>query len=192
MSEIAMRVLDMSTVLRPSNAYALVLEEIGPERRKLALIIGAHEAHCIKIARTNYKTPRPLTYEMVGNLLKGGNLKIKKALIYDVSDGIYSSWLFVDCPDGTEYQVDSRTTDAICLSYYMDFPIMVSEDLLDREMLRNISDDGSTYTLSVNSVSLEMLQKAMDDAVKVEDYERASEIRDEIKRREKERKNEKK
>ena len=89
-------------------------------------------------------------------------------------------------PDGLEYRVDSRTTDAICLSYYMDFPVFVVEDLLDREMLRNISEDGSTYTLSVNSVSLDMLQKAMDDAVKAEDYERASEIRDEIRRRKKE------
>lgn len=186
MNEIAMRVLDMSTVLRPSNAYALVLEEIGVARRKLALIIGAHEAHCIKIARMAYKTPRPLTYEMLGNLLRQGDLKIKKALIYDVSDGIYSSFIYVERPDGLEYRVDSRTTDAICLSYYMDFPVFVVEDLLDREMLRNISGDGSTYTLSVNSVSLDMLQKAMDDAVKAEDYERASEIRDEIRRRKKE------
>ncbi len=187
MNEITMRVLDMSTVLRPSNAYALVLEEIGPAKRKLALIIGAHEAHCIKIARIRYKTPRPLTHEMMSSVLKQGNLKIKKALIYDVTEGIYSSWLYVVCPDGTEYKVDSRTTDAICMSFYMNFPILVSEDLLNREMLRNISDDGSTYTLSVNSVSIDMLQKAMDDAVKAEDYERASELRDEIKRREKDR-----
>ena len=184
-----MKVLDMSTVLRPSNAYALLLGEEGPLERKLALIIGAHEAQCIKIARLDYHTPRPLTYEMVAEMLSSAGMGISKAVIYDIREGIYSSWIYVERPDGSVFRVDSRTTDAICLSYYMHFPICIDEELLEREMLRNISEDGSKYSVSMNNVSIDMLRKAMEDAVKIEDYERASEIRDEIKRREKERQN---
>lgn len=184
MNEVRLEVFDMSTVLRPSNAYALVLKEDGPKERKLAMIIGAHEAQCIRVARMNYGTPRPLTYEMMKNVLTGSGVKIDKAVIYDIREGIYSSWLFVERPDGSVFRVDSRTTDAICLSYYMYFPIYVGDDLLEREMLRNISDDSSTYTVSMNNVSVPLLKKAMEEAVKAEDYERASQIRDEIRRRE--------
>lgn len=184
MNEVRMEVFDMSTVLRPSSAYALVLKEDGPKERKLAMIIGAHEAQCIKVARLNYGTPRPLTYEMMKNVLSGSGVKIDKAVIYDIREGIYSSWIFVERPDGTVFRVDSRTTDAICLSYYMDFPLYVGDDLLEREMLRNISDDSSTYTVSMNNVNLSVLKKAMEEAVSAEDYERASQIRDEILRRE--------
>lgn len=184
MNEVRMEVFDMSTVLRPSSAYALVLKEDGPKERKLAMIIGAHEAQCIKVARLNYGTPRPLTYEMMKNVLSGSGVKIDKAVIYDIREGIYSSWIFVERPDGTVFRVDSRTTDAICLSYYMDFPLYVGDDLLEREMLRNISDDSSTYTVSMNNVNLSVLKKAMEEAVSAEDYERASQIRDEIRRRE--------
>ncbi|MBU3855384.1 MULTISPECIES: bifunctional nuclease family protein [Bacteroides] len=185
MSEIILKVLDISTVLRPSNAHALVLKEDGPRERKLALIIGAHEAQCIKLARMDYQTPRPLTYEMMAHVLSGGGLHIEKAVIYDIREGIYSSWLHVERPDGSVFLVDSRTTDAICLSLLMHFPVCIDEELLERERLHGISDDGSCYTVSVNNVSLDMLKKAMDDAVRVEDYERASELRDEIRRREK-------
>ena len=116
---------------------------------------------------------------------RGGGLHIEKAVIYDIREGIYSSWLHVERPDGSVFLVDSRTTDAICLSLLMHFPVCIDEELLERERLHGISDDGSCYTVSVNNVSLDMLKKAMDDAVRVEDYERASELRDEIRRREK-------
>lgn len=48
MNEIEIRVLDMSAVLKPSDAFALVLEELGGGFRKLALIIGKQEAQAIK------------------------------------------------------------------------------------------------------------------------------------------------
>ena len=50
--------------------------------------------------------------------------------------------------------------------------------------MRNISTDGSTYTLTVNSVDMDTLKKAMEEAVAAEDYERASQLRDEIRKRE--------
>ena len=56
MKEIEVKILDMSTVLRPSNSFALVLEEVGVEKRKLALIIGAAEAQSIKTVSYTHLT----------------------------------------------------------------------------------------------------------------------------------------
>ena len=117
-------------------------------------------------------------------VMKEGGLTPVKGLIYEVKDGIYSSYLYVQREDGTEFQVDARTTDVISLALRKKFPLYVYEDILEKEQLRNISPDGSTYTVSVNTIDLESLKKAMAEAVEQEDYERASQLRDEIRKRE--------
>ena len=70
------------------------------------------------------------------------------------------------------------------LAHLLGFPIFVLEEVLEREKLRYISSDGSSYTVSVNAVDLPSLQKALEQAVKQEDYERAAQLRDEILKRE--------
>lgn len=175
---------DMSTVLKPSDSYAMVLTEAeGGKDRKLAVIIGAPEAQAIKMAQVGYHAPRPFTHELLMNLIYEGGMDFIQAVIYDVKDGIYYSHLRMERPDGSEYEVDARTTDVVALSMRAHFPIYIEEELLERERLRNISPDGSVYSLTVNAVSTDMLEQALEEAVKREDYERASQLRDEIKRR---------
>lgn len=189
MNEIEIKVLDMSAVLRPSEAFALVLEELGGHFRKLALIIGKQEAQAIKMGLMSYTPPRPFIHDLMLAVMKEGGLNPVKGLIYEVKDGIYSSYLYVQRADGTEFQVDARTTDVISLALRKKFPLYVYEDILEREQLRNISPDGSTYTVSVNTIDLDSLKKAMAEAVEQEDYERASQLRDEIRKREGKEKN---
>lgn len=190
MKEIELEMLDMSTVLRPSNSFALVLEEVGGEKRKLALIIGAAEAQSIKMGELSYSPPRPFTHDLMLSVIKAGGMQCVKGVIYEVKNGIYYSYLYIRRADGEMEVLDARTSDVIALSLRADFPLYVYEDILEREQLRNISMDGSTYTLTVNSVDLDTLKKAMEEAVSVEDYERASQLRDEIRKRENEGKNE--
>lgn len=190
MKEIELEMLDMSTVLRPSNSFALVLEEVGGEKRKLALIIGAAEAQSIKMGELSYSPPRPFTHDLMLSVIKAGGMQCVKGVIYEVKNGIYYSYLYIRRADGEMEVFDARTSDVIALSLRADFPFYVYEDILEREQLRNISMDGSTYTLTVNSVDLDTLKKAMEEAVSVEDYERASQLRDEIRKRENEGKNE--
>ncbi len=184
MKEIELKVLDMSSVLKPSDSFALVLEEVGGRERKLALIIGAMEAQGIRMAKMHYKPPRPFTHELMLSIMKAGRLRLEKGVIYEVKDGIYYTYLYVRRSDGESEIVDARTSDAIVLSLRAGFPLYVYEDLLEREQLRNISPDGSKYTVTMNSVDMGMLKRAMEEAVACEDYERASLLRDEIRRRE--------
>ena len=188
MNEIEVKILDMSTVLRPSNSFALVLEEVGVEKRKLALIIGAAEAQSIKMGELNYNPPRPFTHDLMLSVIKVGGMECVKGVIYEVKNGIYYSYLYIRRADGELKVVDARTSDVIALSLRARFPLYVYEDILEREQLRNISMDGSTYTLTVNSVDMDTLKKAMEEAVAAEDYERASQLRDEIRKREHEEK----
>ena len=120
--------------------------------------------------------------------MKAGRVWMEKGVIYEVKDGIYYTYLYIRRFDGELEIVDSRTSDAIILSLRAGFPLYVYEDLLEREQLRNVSADGSRYSVTMNSVDMGMLKRAMDEAVACEDYERASLLRDEIRRREQEEK----
>ena len=105
---------DMSTVLKPSDSYAMVLTEAeGGKGRKLAVIIGAPEAQAIKMAQIGYRTPRPFTHELLMNLIYEGGMDFIQAVIYDVKDGIYYTHLYMERQDGSEYEADARTTDVV-------------------------------------------------------------------------------
>lgn len=183
--DIEIRFMDLSTVLKPSDSYALVLKEADGKERKLALIIGASEAQAIRMAQLHYNPPRPFTHDLMLNVMYEGGLKPVKAVIYEVKEGIYYSYLYVQRVDGSIFYVDARTTDVVSLSMRNGFPLYVKESILDREHLREISDDGSKYSLTLNAVDVETLKQAMSQAVACEDYERASMLRDEIRKREK-------
>lgn len=183
MKEVELKYLDMSTVLKPSDAYAVVLEEIGGEHRRLALIIGTWEAQAIRVVQMPYRMPRPFTHDLILDILHEEGMFIRKALIYEVKDGVYYSYLYITRSDNTEFKIDARTTDVISLSLRKMFPIYVYEDILEREKLRDLMSD-QTFGLTVNSVDMKMLKTALEEAVSREDYETASQLRDEIKRRE--------
>lgn len=87
MNEIEIRVLDMSAVLKPSDAFALVLEELGGGFRKLALIIGKQEAQAIKMGQMSYTPPRPFTHDLMLSVMEKGGLVPVKGVIYEVKDG---------------------------------------------------------------------------------------------------------
>lgn len=183
MKEIELRVLNMSTMLKPSDSYALVLEEKEEGHRKLALIIGPLEAQAIRIVQMPYRMPRPFTHDLMLNILHEEGMVITKSVIYEVKDGVYYSFLYIMRSDGTVFKMDARTTDAISLSLRDKFPVYVYEDILNREMLNDVMRDGM-YSMSVNSVDTELLKQALSEAIGREDYEAASKLRDEIKRRE--------
>ena len=60
---VELKIHDMSTTLYPADAYALVLEEVGGER-KIPIIIGHLEAQAIKVMMVKYHAPRPLTHDL--------------------------------------------------------------------------------------------------------------------------------
>ncbi|MBM6883884.1 bifunctional nuclease family protein [Bacteroides caecigallinarum] len=185
MNEVEVRIIGVSDLLRPSTSHALILEEMfGYEvKRRLALIIGAREAADIRLCMHKYDTSRPLTFDLINSIITESGLLVEKAVIYDVSDGIFSSYIYFIRPDGSQFKVDSRTTDAFAMSLKMGFPVYVLEDLLEREKIRIISADGAGFSMPINSVGTDMLKMDLEAAINNEDYERAAMLRDEISRR---------
>jgi bifunctional DNase/RNase len=180
MDEVELKVHDMSSTLQPADAYALVLEEVNGER-KLPIIIGAVEAQAIKVEMMEYKPPRPLTHDLFLTLMKEVGIELKKVLIYKVKDGVYYSYLFID-KEGQELKIDSRTSDAIALAMRCGCPIYTTDEIIESEQLIEAGD--KAFTVKVNMLSIDILKESLAKAVEEEDYEQASHLRDEIRRRE--------
>lgn len=186
MNEVEIRIVGVSDLLKPSTSHALILEEVFSyeTKRRLAMIIGDREASDLRSCMLGINSPRPLTYDFVSSLLSEAGISVEKAVIYDVHDGIFNSYIYFIRQDKTTFRVDSRPTDALSLSQKIGFPVYVLEDLLEKEKIRTVTPDGSGFSMPLNSVGTDMLKMDLEAAINNEDYERAAMLRDEISRRE--------
>lgn len=185
MNEIEVILIGISNLLKPSTSHALILEEVTncEGGRRMAMIIGDREATDLRTCMSGYKSPRPLTYDFFNSLLQEAGISIEKAVIYDVNDGVFNTYVYCMRHDGTTFKVDSRPTDALALSFKMGFPVYVLDELLENEKIRLVTTDGSGFSMPLNSVGTDMLKMDLEAAVNSEDYERAAMLRDEISRR---------
>jgi bifunctional DNase/RNase len=104
-------------------------------------------------------------------------------VIYKVNEGVFYSYIYIECAQ-KEYCVDSRTSDAIALALREPCPIYATEEVMSQEYMQE--DAEGQFSVSVKLVSMPVLQQALDNAVRDENYELAAKLRDEIRKREKE------
>lgn len=183
MNEIELRIVGVSDLLKPSTSHALILEEIYDEKRRIALIIGDREAVDIRTCMIAHNTSRPMTFDLFRSVVSEAGITVVKAVIYDVIDGVFSAYIYFMRPDGSEFKVDARPTDALSLSLKMGFPLYILDSVLEKEKIRIVTSDGSGFSMPLNSVGTDMLQLDLEAAINNEDYERAAMLRDEISRR---------
>ncbi|MCP4550953.1 MAG: hypothetical protein GY834_02685 [Bacteroidetes bacterium] len=194
MQNIRLEIIGMSYSQSQSGAYALILGEVGGDRR-LPIIIGGFEAQAIAIELEKMKPSRPLTHDLFKSFADNYNVTIKQVYINKFVEGIFYSKLLC-VHDNLESEIDARTSDAVALAIRFDCPIFTSEKILSeagilmdetktplfgKEVIREEKKKESEYS----EHSLNELHETLKEAVDKEEYEKASEIRDEIQRRKK-------
>ena len=197
MAKIKLNVLGISYSQTQSGAYALVLTEENGERR-IPIIIGAFEAQAIAIQLEGLQPPRPLTHDLFHNFALAFHIDLQEVEIYKLEEGVFYSKLV--CTDGDkEIIVDGRTSDAIALALRFKCPIYTTEEILAQAgIVLDIKDtDEEEIELGVEDnppkpadtdqfkeMTIRELKDMLNQAIHSENYEKASLIRDEIKRRE--------
>lgn len=106
-------------------------------------------------------------------------------LIYDIKDGQYKAML---TDTKTAFSAKVRASDAVLLSFISSIPLYMERTLMARQSVPFTPNSGG-MSIPVNAISDEMLRQALDNAVKEENYELASHLRDELNRREENNKN---
>lgn len=180
-----------------NNAYVLLLNETTG-KRQLPIVIGWCEARSIAIALDGTEEPgRPLTHDLFKTLGDRYEIVIQKVIIHTLIEGIFhASFHCKHKTTGKEEAIDARTSDAIALAIRYSCPIFTYEDILKRagiivnsykevteELILEEEKDKTNINDQLESYSLKKLQLLLQKAIDEEDYEKASEIRDEIKKR---------
>jgi hypothetical protein len=171
-----------------NNAYVLLLNEtIG--KRQLPIVIGWCEARAIAVALDNQEqTERPLTHDLFKAFGDSFNITIKKIVIHKLVEGVFHSTFYCkNIVSNEEIEIDARTSDAIAIAIRFSCPIFTYEDILSRGGILITSSSNKKEEKKkekeISMYSLKELEESLKEAITIENYEKASVIRDEIKRR---------
>lgn len=189
MDKIKLEIVGLSYSQTQSGAYALVLAESGGKRR-LPIIIGGFEAQAIAIELEKMVPTRPLTHDLFKTFATAFAITVREVIIYNLQEGIFFAKLVCE-REGQISDIDARTSDAIALAVRFECPIYTFESILSSagilsdEFLEEDDDtaDEQTEEGEFQRMTREELDAAIAEAIENEDYERASLLRDEIKRR---------
>ena len=188
MERVLVDILGLSTNPQSGGAYALILREVNGTRR-LPIIIGAAEAQSIALEMEGIKPPRPLTHDLMKNLITAFGAELQDIVIDDLRDGTFYAKLNID-----NQQIDSRPSDAIALAVRYGVQIFVSSVVMDEAAFvpEEEEDDQhrtpqkqqtqKTGTPPTKATRLEQLQQQLREAIDKENYEKAAALRDEIRK----------
>jgi len=180
-----------------SGAYALLLEH-EETHIKLPVVIGNFEAQSISLGlEKDIHPPRPLTHDLFTKFIVSAQFELVSVIIYQIVDGVFFSNInFKNKLTEEELILDARTSDAVAMAVRFDAPIFTTQQVLNEagillELEETAKEDKEDFSETIHDedtlkhISMEELQKLLDDAVKEEDFDTALEIQEEIKRRKK-------
>src|ERR1700752_5228045 len=151
--EVKIRGLMMDPV---TNMPVVVLKETQGSGI-LPIWVGIYEANAIALEIEKVQTPRPMTHDLLKNMLTGLNVHVQKVVVSDLRDDTFYALIWLE-RDGEMMSLDSRPSDALALALRLDCPIFVEDEVLKtpknssvpadksssedlREMLDNLNDE---------------------------------------------------
>ncbi len=175
---VAVRV-DRVTLDAHTNRFVVILRD-DVNNRWLPIVVGNTEAQAIALQLESVSPPRPLTHDLIKNLLESIEAKISKVIVNDLRENTYFALIALKM-NGTDSEIDARPSDAIALALRMQAPIFVSEDVMERASVDDKDTEAVNEEVGVPMNDLERLELDMQKAINDERYEDAARLRDEIK-----------
>lgn len=125
----------------PRNLSPLVLLRDVDELNFLPIWIGVFEAASIAMVLQNITPPRPMTHDLMKDLLDKTGAKINRIVINDIKEGTFYAQIEVILKDGKKESLDARPSDAIALALRTQAPIFVAEKVMMQAKLVNSEKD---------------------------------------------------
>ncbi len=171
------------TLSQSPDTYIVLLKEKEGEKR-LPIAVGSSEAQSIAIAIDHLLPPRPMTHDAFFNVMVYYGIELKEVYIYDIVKGIFNAVMLCEQNGETE-RFNVRSSDAIAMALRFNVPIYTNENVLNMAGVVPSSSarEEKSGQKSLFDLSPSEIQREMEDAVKKEDYERASLLRDLLKQK---------
>ncbi|TXC78320.1 bifunctional nuclease family protein [Luteibaculum oceani] len=188
MEKIKLNIVGLSYSHTSRGAYVLLLGEEDGNRR-VPIIIGAPEAQAIAIELEKMTPNRPLTHDLFKTFADNFEITLEEVVVYNLVEGVFFAKLYCRQGDNT-IEIDARTSDAIALAVRFNSPIYTYEFILASAGIfvekGEEKKEGEDSAKAVEKeevkedVSVEELEQQLDEALRTENYEKASKLRDKI------------
>ncbi|MFC1451751.1 bifunctional nuclease domain-containing protein [Verrucomicrobiota bacterium] len=181
--------VEVEQVVLSNLGFAVLLKSTSDDRT-LPIFIGASEAQAIALKLNGVEMPRPLTHDLLKNVLDFLECRLLRVEVCDLRDRTFYAVLVVQ-RDGEESTVDARPSDAIALALRSQAPIFVAENVMAEagRVLDELeaekqdadkTDEEQTDTPKKTMTPLEALKLDLQKAIDDERYEDAAKLRDQI------------
>jgi bifunctional DNase/RNase len=179
---VAVRV-DRVTLDTSTNRFVVILKD-DIHGRWLPIVVGSTEAQAIALQLEKISPPRPLTHDLMKNILESIRIPVTRIIVNDLRENTYYAAICVKT-NGSVKEIDARPSDAIALALRMQAPIFVEENVMQRaavlDQLPEHHFDEEDFLRPSNDIDLlEDLNIKLQKAVREERFEDAAKIRDEI------------
>ena len=192
MKKVDLEIHDISLTGSSSGAYTMVLGVLNGVAR-IPVVIGGAEAQSIALELENMKSSRPLTHDLYKSTLVAFGMEVTEVLVYKFEEGIFYAKVMVSNGETIE-EIDSRISDAVGIAVRFRSPIRCYESIVKQAgvnpqelsdgleidiKIGDFDDEDVSLDESV-APDLELLESELQEAIDNEDYELASELRDQI------------
>jgi uncharacterized protein len=122
-----------------TNMPIVILKDVGSDI-VLPIWVGVYEANAIALEIEKVTTPRPMTHDLIKNVLVGLESQVHKVVVTELREDTFYAVIWVE-RDGHVISIDSRPSDALALALRVDCPIFVEDEVLKSSKLAaNASD----------------------------------------------------
>ncbi len=122
-----------------TNMPIVVLKDQGSDT-VLPIWVGVPEANAIMLEIEKVVTPRPMTHDLLKNLLVGLETNVQKVVVTELRDDTFFAVIWLD-REGQSISIDSRPSDALALALRVDCPIFVEDEVLKTsKVAANVTD----------------------------------------------------
>ncbi|HZU09824.1 MAG TPA: bifunctional nuclease family protein [Pseudacidobacterium sp.] len=111
-----------------TNAPIVILKDVQGDT-VLPIWVGLYEANAIALEVEKATTPRPMTHDLLKNVVQGLNASLQRVVVTELKDDTFYAVLWLE-QDGETITIDCRPSDALALALRADCPIYVNEEVL--------------------------------------------------------------
>lgn len=122
-----------------TNMPIVILKDVN-EEKALPIWVGIFEANAIALEMEKVPTPRPMTHDLIKNILDGLKAKVIRVVVNDLKDNTFYANIALSI-NGSEVDIDSRPSDAIALALRVQAPIFVTKKVLKEAKSIDLSEE---------------------------------------------------
>ena len=144
-------------MMDPATNMPIVLLKDAQGSAVLPIWVGVYEANAIALEIEKVQTPRPMTHDLLRNVLLGLNVSVRKVVVSDLRDDTFFALIWIE-REGHMMSIDARPSDALALALRVDCPIFV-----DDTVLRNSKSSSAVTEKSSNEELRKWLENLSDE-----------------------------